>query len=213
MYKLLIIFSSIVFLPACTGINPQDSRQLASLTSLNNHIVVKRQRQFVISPASTVGLIVKGSPDKHEQISERFKYHFKHAELAGSPDSFASRYDFVFKIVLLKMEMKNQAGRIQASVDEKAIMAKKPEASQLDVGNKLVRPAKKGSGKKGVTLLQPIKIKPLEVAMSISLMDAINGQTLDVAFIDAYSSTVRQPKGNDFIKSVINRYIERLTSI
>jgi len=211
MYKLLIMFSSIVFLQACTGVNPQDSRQLANLVSLNNHILVKRQRQFVISPASSIGLLIKGSPDKHKHISERFKHYFRHAELAGSSDSLANKYDFVFKIALLKMEMKNQANNTRAGENKKAIMAKKLEANQPDV--QPLEPVKNRKSKKSAKLLGPIKIKPLEVAMSISLVDAVSGQPLDIAFIDAYSSSIRQPKESDFIKSVINRYIEALTSI
>ncbi len=200
MYKLLIIFSSIILLCACTGISKQDLKQLGSITSLNNQVTIKRQRQFVISPASSIGLMITGSPTRHKHILDSFKYHVRHAELVYDNDELANRYDFVFKIVLLKMEMKNKVAETETKAI--AINTKDP-----------IKDASSSKKKKSSSFLKPIKIKPLQLVMNISLVDAVNGQVIDVALIDAYSSTLRPPKDNDFISDAVNRYMGTLTSI
>ena len=204
MYKLLILFGSITLLIACSGVSRQDMKQLNSITSLNNHVSVKRQRQFVISPASSIGLLVKGSPNQHKPILESFRYHFRHAELVDDVEQVANRYDFVFEIALLKMDIKST--RV-------AIHAQKVELNKDKVPDSELKPAQNTADNKQKASTTSAKIKPLEVVMSISLVDAVSGQVVDVVLIDAYSSVIRLPKENDFIKDTISRYMYTLTSI
>ncbi|MFT7491259.1 MAG: hypothetical protein ACI80S_000841, partial [Pseudohongiellaceae bacterium] len=61
-FIVVLVVSLSGVLSACTGFNSNDLRHINSITSLNNHVSIKRQRHFVIAPASIVALQVTLSP-------------------------------------------------------------------------------------------------------------------------------------------------------
>ena len=145
----------------------------------------------MISPASSVALLLTGQPIKYDYIVDGFKYHFRQVALIDEGKLLNTDHDFVFKIEVLNLDLQHIPKKIGAAVITRADTKTK--------GNKKGR--------------QPVKRKPLQMAMKIVLKDAISSRVLDIAIVDAYSSALKKPEKHHFVKDVVNRYIQTLTTI
>ena len=56
-------------------------------------------------------------------------------------------------------------------------------------------------------------ITPLQALMKLSLIDARSNRLIDVALIDAFSSSIRVPSYDNFLMDTINRYASKITTI
>ena len=56
-------------------------------------------------------------------------------------------------------------------------------------------------------------VTPLQARVRLNLIDARSNRLIDVAFIDAYSSAIRKPSYDDFIRDIINRYGNIITGM
>jgi hypothetical protein len=266
-FVVILVISMSIFLSACSGLNRQDLRQINSITSLNNNVFIKRQRHFVISPASTVALQVTLSPsisestaeisDSRQLILNSFKQHFQRVELFEISDSIGNDFDFIVTVNLLNVVTSpQQLDDIEGDVDktqslntvvaaDTAVMttdgvikkrfslngSNNTGALDGDVENRQERVvdnvAEKSAEKRvnrplvslvegDMTTAEPVtktSLTPLQVLMKLSLVDARSNRLIDVALIDAYSSSIRKPSYDNFLMDAINRYANRITII
>jgi hypothetical protein len=56
-------------------------------------------------------------------------------------------------------------------------------------------------------------LTPLQVIMKLNLVDARSNRLIDVALIDAYSSSIRIPSYDNFLMDIIYRYANKITTI
>ncbi|MFT4610243.1 MAG: hypothetical protein ACJA1S_000030 [Cellvibrionaceae bacterium] len=267
-FVVILVISMSIFLSACSGLNRQDLRQINSITSLNNNVSIKRQRHFVISPASTVALQVTLSPsisdskaeisDSRQLILNSFKQHFQRVELFEISDSIGNDFDFIVTVNLLNVVTSpQQLDDIEGDVDktqslnavaaaDTAVMTtdgviknsfslngsnnigaldgdieKKQERRAVD--NVAENSAEKRVNRAQVSLVEgdmgtaePVtktSLTPLQVLMKLSLVDARSNRLIDVALIDAYSSSIRKPSYDNFLMDTINRYANKITTI
>jgi hypothetical protein len=266
-FVVILVISMSVFLSACSGLNRQDLRQINSITSLNNNVSIKRQRHFVISPASTVALQVTLSPsisdstaeisDSRQLILNSFKQHFQRVELFEISDSIGNDFDFIVTVNLLNVVTSpQQLDDIEGDVDKtqslNAVVAADTAVMTTDgfiknsfslngsnntgaldgdiekrqeraVDNVAENSAEKRVNRPQVSLVEgdmgtaePVtksSLTPLQVLMKLSLVDARSNRLIDVALIDAYSSSIRKPSYDNFLMDTINRYANKITTI
>jgi hypothetical protein len=257
----VLITSLAILLSACTGLNRQDLRQLNSVISLNNNVSIKRQRHFVISPASIVALQVTLSPSatdlteeilgSRQLILNSFKQHFQRVELFDNTDSIGSDFDFIVMVNLLNIVTspkqlididqqvdKTQRHEVIRAADTAALItdvvikkrsslnASTNTVASDEVGaarqEKVEEPVaqKEADGqqvsliKANMIIVEPVtktSITPLQALIKLSLIDARSNQLIDVALIDAYSSSIRKPSYDSFLMDTINYYANKIT--
>lgn len=264
-FVVILVMSISISLSACSGLNRQDLRQINSIISLNNNVSIKRQRHFVISPASTVALQVTLSPSISDSTAEisgsrqlilnSFKQHFQRVELFEINDSIGNDFDFMVTVNLLNVVIRpQQLDDIERDVDktqtlnavvaaDTAVMttddaikkrsspygSNNTEALDGDVekrqervvdnveeknAEKLVNGQQVSLIEDDMTTAEPFtktSITPLQVLMKLSLVDARSNRLIDVAVIDAYSSSIRKPSYDNFLMDTINRYANKIT--
>jgi hypothetical protein len=244
----VLITSLAILLSACTGLNRQDLRQLNSVISLNNNVSIKRQRHFVISPASIVALQVTLSPSatdltedilgSRQLILNSFKQHFQRVELFDNTDSIGSDFDFIVMVNLLNIvtspkqliDIDQQVDKTQRheviikkrsslnastnTVASDEVGAARQEKVEEPVAQKEADGQQVSLIKANMIIVEPVtktSITPLQALIKLSLIDARSNQLIDVALIDAYSSSIRKPSYDSFLMDTINYYANKIT--
>jgi hypothetical protein len=271
MSKFIVVFvvSLSGVLSACTGFNSNDLMHINSITSLNNHVSIKRQRHFVIAPASTVALQVTLSPianttndflGSRQLILNGLKQHFQRVELFDHKDLISDDFDFVVMVNLLNLATRsgkiidkerqvvavqephtlvtpNMTPMMGVVEKEGAFVNNRSNTLASDGGRRampleVVDYTKEYTQQKGITkaisklrvslaegAMTPYvpatnrSITPLQARVRLNLIDARSNRLIDVVFIDAYSSAIRKPSYDDFIRDIINRYGNTITGM
>jgi hypothetical protein len=267
-FIVVLVVSLSGVLSACTGFNSNDLRHINSITSLNNHVSIKRQRHFVIAPASIVALQVTLSPianttndalGSRQLILNGLQQHFQRVKLFDHNDLIGDDFDFVVRANLVNlatrpgqiMDKERQVADLKESdtlVTHNMTMMRAVEkegdfvnkrshtlasdggrrAMQLEVVDytkeyALQKGVTNAPSKPRVSLAEggmapdiPVtnaSITPLQARVRLNLIDARSNRLIDVAFIDAYSSAIRKPSYDDFIRDIINRYGNTITGM
>lgn len=230
-FVVVLIMSCFTLLSACTGLSKQDFRQISSMTSLNNNVSIKRYRQVVISPVSTIALQVSLMPSNKEEMAvhlrdkqlilKSFKQHFRRVELFEMSDLIGDDFDFIVNVNLLSIDRtpkKLSDENLDVDVSDST---KLPDANvqnnvlvEQNTTNSLesINVAEASSTKAETTALpSESSFTPLQALMKLSLFDARSNQIIDVAVVESFSSTIRKPSFDDFLMDTINSYANKIT--
>lgn len=226
-FIVILIMSSFILLTACTG---QDIKRFKSLVSFNNHVSIKRHRQFVISPASTIALQVTLVPSSKaatttdlrdkQLILSSLNQHFKRVKLFEKSDVIGDDFDFIVNVNLLSMVKKPEKPSGKDLEVDKAMVSdtsiKTDVVVEISTTNNVesinAQEESLSETEIAATPSAPL-FTPLQAIIKLSLIDARSNLLMDVALIDSYSSSIRKPSFDDFLMDTINSYANRITVI
>jgi hypothetical protein len=224
-FIVVLVMSSFILLTACTG---QDIKRFNSVVSLNNHVSIKRHRQFVISPASHIALQVMLIPSSiaatpsdlrdKQLILSSFNKHFQRVKLFEKGDVIGDDFDFIVSVNLLSMVKRPEKRSVKDREVDKAMVSDAPMKTDVVVNKSTTNKMESINVQEEslsevevVAITSAPPFTPLQAILKLSLIDARSNLLIDVALIDSYSSSIRKPSFDNFLKATINRYANRIT--
>jgi hypothetical protein len=174
-------------------------------------------------------------------ILRSLRQHFQRVELVEIDDFVSNDFDFIVKVKLLNIVTRSHQSTVftervdkiklldtaavnkQSRVNDSAknLASDMPSQTQ-QVSVSGPPPEKVADGRQlnvidaNEAMLEPVaklSIGPLQALIKLSLIDARNSQLIDVAVIDAYSSSVRKPSYDNFLTDIINQYANKITTM